>query len=1154
MSALYLKSLTLKGFKSFAQSTSLVFEPGITCVVGPNGSGKSNVVDALAWVMGEQGAKTLRGGKMEDVIFAGTATRGPLGRAEVQLTIDNTDGALPIEFTEVTISRTLFRNGASEYAINGETCRLLDLQELLSDTGLGREMHVIVGQGQLDTVLKASAVERRSFIEEAAGILKYRRRKEKTERKLEAMQANLTRLTDLATELRRQLKPLGRQAEIAQQAQQIAAVQRELRAKLYRIQAGDLSDELDVLTGDETLRSGELQALVTQLEKNRSTIAELESELLSPDLDQVRDRKYRLDALTQRARALEQLASSRLNMLETQVAASAVTELAGLEQQLVLVIEEQASAEVQLQASRVELQQASADKVAAETALSLFDADVLRRRVAAEETQRTQAGLEAGVQVAKSKLSGAQQQLATLQERLTEVTQRASKLSLEFEALGRELEDGASEGLRGKYESAQLLEQSVSKQLDQTREALHSVERERDSASARHAALNLTLDQVDGVKTLTLAKFSGLSGLLADQLKIETGYEAAIATALGALSNAVIVESHDQALAAVRYLKDQASGRVDFLITEQVLPPRASKPFGSLVSAASVVAAPSLILDILDGFLVADDLAAAESALNSAKPPILPIITRDGDLISRSLVRGGGKSQPSTIELVSERDKANLELARLARLINTTGEKLESEKLGLEEAKAASKAALAELQEHDAELAARAERVGRVRAQLDAAEAERQRTASEVDQVSQAVALLEDDLKQAVTLASQAPTAVTVDIDEAQRASLSETLEQLRQAELQVRIAIGAQQERVSAKTSELASLNGRIRETKSAIERESEAARARAEQTRSAEQLLELMPRLNEVLLKASAGAEATKVHLETERAERVVQLRQVRLETQSLESRQQSMSRDSQQVEIRTHELRLMLANLSERVMSDLGLTVTNLLTEVEKPDSPIETLERELKQIDAKIAQLGQFNPLALEEFKALEERHKYLNEQLEDLEKARADLRGIIRDLDSRMQQVFYEAFLDTQREFEKIFAVLFPGGTGSLSLTEPDDLLISGVEVSVRPVGKRIERMSLLSGGERSLAAVALLIAIFKARPSPFYVLDEVEAALDDSNLGRLLEVIESLRANSQLIIVTHQKRTMEIADALYGVSMRQDGISAVIGERLERAS
>ena len=365
---------------------------------------------------------------------------------------------------------------------------------------------------------------------------------------------------------------------------------------------------------------------------------------------------------------------------------------------------------------------------------------------------------------------------------------------------------------------------------------------------------------------------------------------------------------------------------------------------------------------------------------------------------------------------------------------------------------------------------------------------------------------------------------------------------------------MGTIKERLAGASREEATLRGRIKDAEAAIQKDLEAEKQREAQLVNARASVAELPKVISLTEKLSAGLRQKLRDLEAQRGSKLERLNILRTQAQSLEQKLNDLNQGVHEVELKAHELRLNLTNLSERVQAELGMSIETLLDETPQAEESREDLEKALRNAEGKLAQLGAFNPLALEEFSALEERHKYLSDQLEDLTKARADLAGIIKDLDSKMQHIFAAAFEDTKREFEKIFPVLFPGGSGSISLTDADDLLSTGVEVSVRPAGKRIERMSLLSGGERSLAAVALLISIFKARPSPFYVLDEVEAALDDANLGRLLAVIESLRDSSQLIIVTHQKRTMEIADALYGVSMRQDGITQVVGQKLQKAS
>jgi chromosome segregation protein len=459
---------------------------------------------------------------------------------------------------------------------------------------------------------------------------------------------------------------------------------------------------------------------------------------------------------------------------------------------------------------------------------------------------------------------------------------------------------------------------------------------------------------------------------------------------------------------------------------------------------------------------------------------------------------------------------------------------------------------LSALQQHDAELAARAERVGRIIAQVDSAKNEKLRIERELEVLAQSEQSAQLEAKSAEEKLKALPEPQTVEGNESLRAELVALLEASRQAELDIRISVGTFSERRIAASKSVAILKGRLNEATAAQERERKATEEKIAQLGKAEQALAVIPAALDAASRLANQVRSQVRELEAQRIQRTERLTALRAQAATLEARFNELNQGVHEVEMQNHELRLNLANLTERVTSELHIDVETLIQETELGSQTREELEKEVRQSEQKLSQLGAFNPLALEEFAALEERHKYMSEQLEDLTRARTDLMGIIKDLDQKMQTIFASAFEDTRREFEKVFPVLFPGGTGSISLTEPDDLLATGIEVAVRPVGKRIERMSLLSGGERSLAAVALLIAIFKARPSPFYVLDEVEAALDDANLGRLLEVVESLRKSSQLIIVTHQKRTMEIADALYGVSMRQDGMSAVVGQKLEK--
>ncbi|MCF8528674.1 MAG: chromosome segregation protein SMC [Aquiluna sp.] len=1151
---MHLKSITLKGFKSFAQPTTLVLEPGITCVVGPNGSGKSNVVDALAWVMGEQGAKTLRGGKMEDVIFAGTATKGPLGRAEVQLTIDNADGALPIEYAEVTISRVLFRNGASEYAINGESCRLLDVQELLSDTGLGREMHVIVGQGQLDNVLKANPVERRAFVEEAAGILKYRRRKEKTERKLDAMQVNLVRLQDLTAELRRNLKPLGRQADVARQAQQIGSIAREAKAKLYAFQIRALQQQLELDSKSENERRAESSYAQSQLSSTRSAIQDLETQLVSSELDQLRQRLFGYESAESKLRSLQNLAQQRVSLLGQQEFSSREIEVSDLTAQLAMAEGELQNLESEFEEIAESLVQREEAREAASAALANFEAELLRQRSSIEAAERNQARLQSLVSIAESKLDGLSAQLAKVAETKVEIAARIAQLDLEKREIAPESEDLSDSDLRESFDKAQNKESQAREKLEAAREELHRAERERDAVAARHSALGLSLEQNDGSQDVRKAKLSGIKGLLAESISIEKGYETAIAVALGTLADAIVVESKEQAIAALNYLKTEGLGRAEFLISKPQGKTPADPTLPGLVSASSVVSAPDAVIKVLSGIYIAESLEKALAAIEAGSLGNISVITKAGDFVSESVVRGGGTKQPSNLELSAERDAANSRLVELAKDIEKLTEALEIAKENLTTSGIQVRDALATLQQHDAELAARAERAGRLIAQIDSANVEISRLDRDSETLLSNQVKVQAELAEAKQELADLPPVATLAANEAERSSLTVALDAARSQELELRVLAGTLSERRINASKMVATTKGRLNEANAAAERDRAINAQKVLQVESATQALSQLPSAI-ALTEKLAGAIRVKVRdLEAQRIQRTERLSQLRSQAAVLETRLLELNQGVHEVEMRNHELKLNMANLTERVSSELSLDLTILLEEFPVNEETREELEKSLRQAEAKLSQLGSFNPLALEEFAALEERHKYLAEQLEDLAKARADLMGIIKDLDSKMQSIFAAAFEDTKREFEKIFPILFPGGTGSISLTEPDDLLATGVEVSVRPAGKRIERMSLLSGGERSLAAVALLIAIFKARPSPFYVLDEVEAALDDANLGRLLQVVETLRQSSQLIIVTHQKRTMEIADALYGVSMRQDGMSAVVGQKLEKSA
>ncbi len=1167
---MYLKSLTLKGFKSFAQPTTFDFEPGVIAIVGKNGHGKSNVFDAIAWVMGEQGAKSLRGEKMEDVIFKGSATKGPLGRAEVLLTIDNTDGALPIDYTEVTISRTLFRNGGSEYAINGEACRLLDVQELLSDSGLGREMHVIVGQGKLSEIFTASPMERRGFIEEAAGILKHRRRKEKTERKLEAMQINLTRLNDLAGEVRRQLKPLGQQAEVARQAQGIAANVRDAKARLLANDITELHAALEHTAKSETDSKAERNIIQQLIENNTQRIRAIESAQVSGELDAARNISYQFDALSERLRSLLTLANQRVALLGSRAdAGGAQLDLAAIDTEA--QIAEAQIGEFENVVARLEeaLKEAEAARAEARDILEKYDNEIAEQNTLISKFDLEKARLANEVTVAESRLAGLRNEMLRQEGALGDAQDRLNSARSEYQTLEAELQSQqAGDGsLEARYEAAQRAVSDAQSHIETVREAIHQGERERDSLEAKRSALDLTLKQKDGATELSAAGLRGIRGLVATHMKIEAGFENAIAAALGPLADALVADTREEGLAAIEHLKKSDGGRVELIVADVDARGDAKNipNVAGARSAASVVDAPNGILSLLGNVVIVDDLAAARDLYSHDQSTSkLTLITLDGDVLSESVIRGGSQSKPSKLQLVAERDAAESRISEVNSKLELSKAELAQARATEDAAKQSAKDALAELNQHDAQLAKNAEALGRARVAVEAAEAEFNRLNQVAEGAKAGIAEAEAKLGEAVWLHDEFAAQQRPVISYENRQTLADNLEQERTRELNVRVELGAAVERLRVERERAVTLRSQVSEAQDAIERAKAAAIAQAAQLESARKVLASLPMLMDAVAESASEAKVRLHEAEHERNNQNQDLVRLRGETAELQMKHSELVQGVHNLELQNHDKRINLANLVAKASDELGLEQSILLAEY-GPDQLVddETVEggkkpfnreeqtKRLREAERLFDRLGKVNPLALEEFNALEQRHKFLTEQLVDLTKTRADLQTIIKDIDEKMQDIFVAAFEDTKAAFLDILPQLFPGGQGQMTLTEPEDLLNTGIEVRVKAAGKQWMSMSLLSGGEKSLGAIAFLMAIFKSRPSPFYIMDEVEAALDDANLTRLLRILESLRQNSQLILVTHQKRTMEIADVVYGVMMQDDGISRIVGQRLE---
>ena len=1347
---MYLKSLTLRGFKSFASATTLRLEPGITCVVGPNGSGKSNVVDALSWVMGEQGAKSLRGGKMEDVIFAGTTNRAPLGRAEVTLTIDNSDGALPIDYAEVTISRLMFRSGQSEYAINGDGCRLLDVQDLLSDSGLGREMHVIVGQGQLDQILHAGPEARRAIIEEAAGVLKHRKRKEKALRKLDAMQVNLTRLVDLTGELGRRLKPLGRQAEVAKRA---ATIQAELRDAKLRLLADDymhLRGNLEREEADEAAiraRRAELEAALADA-RAREAAFDVAVQAQAAELARAQQTWFALSSLTEKLRGVQGLAAERVRLL----AADAEPERPGrdpdeLDRQAAELRAEEAGLTERLAEGREALAESVAIRTMAESALATAERRLADAARAAAGRAERLARLRGMVDAAASRAAATSEEIDRLTTAAEAARARAERARQEYSEVQDVADDGDSDrsGIAVELEKAQQEHQQHTERVVAARKSERAANSEVAALRARTDTLGETLRQGVDATAAVLAdpeRFRGVLGTLAARLTVADGYQKAVAAALGAAAEALTVNGLDTAVEVLIGLRNANAGTVGLVIAatdaapilrevpaperprsaDQGGPePRTSGPgdsghsvgraahshpalpSGARWAADLVTGTPEVtgaISELLGDVVVAPDLKVAAAFVTDH--PRYRAVTQDGDLIGAHWARGGSADGQSLLDVRAAADEAAAKLAEAELAEETAAETLaaateaqESARQQLEEIRGrmrAVDAAAAEISGRLGRLAGAARAAADEAKRLDASVGAALRSA-EKDQVKHQQ--LKNELGEAEAEERSAADPEFEDqAHDEEPAELTQKTAAARNAEMEARLEVRTVEERLRAISGRADSLTAsavaeRAARERAAIRRRQRAAQASVARAVAAGAALA-------VAAAESSLAQAVEQRSEAEAAcaSGTEALKAVRAQAATASGELEKVVNTAHGTEIARNEHRLRLEQLAMHASDEYGIESDALVTEYgpdqliigpadmpfaaaavkrgtavpaaapaapdaeslrdgqqvqgavddaddaddasgaepaathangtqptddasgaepARPAGPLadgavvagsdgtsladalravrdeakqaagdnaaeaqqrkdrrqgkapavpETVavpyvradqEARAAEAERQLVRLGKVNPLALEEYAALQERHQFLATQLEDLRKTRRDLLMVVKEVDDRVQEVFASAYADIAREFEGLFARLFPGGAGRLILTEPDDMLTTGIEIEARPPGKKVKRLSLLSGGERSLTAIAYLFAIFKARPSPFYVLDEVEAALDDTNLQRLLRVFEELREDSQLIVITHQRRTMEAADALYGVSMRGDGVSQVISQRVREA-
>ena len=1155
---MFLKRLTVKGFKSFADRTTLDFEPGVAVVVGPNGSGKSNVVDAVAWVLGAQGARSLRGGKMEDVIFAGTPKRPAAGKAEVSLTLDNSSGTIPMAAREVTITRSLTKDGESGYAINGEACRLLDITELLSHTGMGRTQHVIVGQGRLDAILQARPEDRRAVIEEAAGILKYRQRKEKAERRLEATAINLERIGDLVKEVRRHLKPLERQADAARRHGGLTDELRAIRLHLTGREIANLTERLGSL-GEKRERFGAEEAVAReQAGRLEAEVAESEAALSDLPADSLGDAVATAESLLARARGLGALVTEKRRNIDRSLAALADAgvvetltaeaaklraDLAGAEEESALLAPRQAELDA--------IEETLADRRA-----ELDPAGDLPARKAAVEARAELAALAGAV-------ARTEAEQARLEGRREPVRRRLARLAEEEAAAGIEELDEAP--LVAALESARLAREAAEQQASEADEARRAADADVHRWTARADALDAALGDLRAGLSAALDGVDGLLGPVVDLITIEPGAESAVAAALGEALRGVVARDAEAARAALTRLRSTGTaGTVLVPACESGVPgfqgpePRnagsdssAARPLAGCVGS-SVPGLGELLGRLLAATVVVDGTWEQALSVALANPDLI-VVTPDGDrLDGRGAWHAGGTAIGATPAAVE--DAARRAVAAAEARDRAEGALAEA-RTALDEARRWEAAGDKALDSHRARQAAVA--VAAERLQTERAEAEAEAAALE-EHAGALAAQADVEVARRRTLEEAVPALEDAEDAERRQESARQAAAQALEAETRA-LAAGRRDHdlRVAAVEERRRGLGRRLDEVEARLVRHGEA-RQQAEERREAlarrgdayaaidraiaeriALLAEVHGTLRDQRRERSEAARAAAARLDALRRERTTAERAVG------DARERRA-----RVEIEEAEVRTKLDAAVEGCRRDLECEPEVALAAPAPACPEGTTLAARGKEIDRELRLMGAINPLALEEYEAQKERYTLLESQLEDVKAARRDLAQIIKQVNEEIATLFASAYEDTERHFEGLIATLFPGGSGRLRLTDPEDPLNTGIEIEARPSGKSVRRLSLLSGGERSLTALAFLFAVFRARPTPFYILDEVEAALDDVNLCRFVDLVQDFRDEAQLLVVSHQKRTMEAADCLYGVSMPPGGSSIVVTQRV----
>jgi chromosome segregation protein len=1107
--AMFLRSITIRGFKSFADKTVLEFVPGVSVIVGPNGSGKSNLVDAISWALGEQGPRALRGGQMADVIFAGTPSRPALGMAEVKLVIDNSAGRIPVPMSEIEISRTIFRSGESEYRIGGQVVRLLDVQELLSESGIGRALHTVVGQGQLEEVLLARPEDRRKYIEEAAGIAKHRRRKERAERKLANLDQDLLRLADVLTELKRQLKPLQQQAESAKKHEQLTSQADELARKLAAARLRALLREQERRKGGWDLGleerklarerldalDGEVLAAADERAAATGALATAEQGFRAASFDRERAEQAFRAAVERETVARQELAGQAERAARMDAVAS---ELVRIEASLAEIVAELETRERELDEAEVAYRESEDHRRQIEERRREIGEAAAGRRAEAEAVQRT-------IHSAERERERLADDLGAIRDRIAAAEAARSDVETDIEQM-----DGQTAPLAERRGHLDGERRKLVDRIEELTEARRGMQARKDLLEARRR----DIEETPGSRFLDTHKGHAV-GLLRDLVRVEPGLERALVSALGPLADAVVYDDGARALADAT----EGDGAILAIAAGGPVPLGLQGEQKLLSSVEAEPAARGIVSTVLrDVYVVADVATAADK---QAAHPGASFVTPEGVLVGPAVIHTAGEADVRLREIRAE-------LQVLAHDLSATEQQLRPRVERLEEIAGEVTFLQEQIEAADIDITVAAER-------LTVAERELAAMHREEELLAQRLTALDETATTARNqLASLGPRA-TEELPE---------LPPLPQAPIAARVS-------VETRRRERANLDHRLAEL-------------RAERDR----LLAHDPvRLREELLTAEAGraeaeaavaqadaefAAATEARDAAASAERAAAEREaaVNKSWRDASTALDELRQRYEQEDRLRGDIQRRIAEAERLLREGFGAEPQELLTTLTDDDS-VEGIEKKQELVQRRLALLGRVNLLATGELESMQERHDFMQRELDDVRKARRDLLEVISQIDQQITESFTSAYRDVAMQFERLIGELFPGGEGRLVLTDPADPLASGIEIEASPGRKRVKRISLLSGGERSLTAMAFLFAIFTARPSPFYLMDEVEPALDDVNLHRFLRLVEGFASQSQVLIVTHQKRTMEIAGMLYGISLNNDGTTKVVAQRLE---